>query len=649
MRLLDGGAQAGEPNANKITLYDYLVGMNRTAKILVCFVLALASFTLNPKPARAEDPDPVSIVVNSVSAVSIILGRTGEIQISGTITNSSDSSLTWVTAEFWRNRQPVTTPDQLAELISSGRPLGGGRLRGEENGNLIYLTREKPFASGQSQPFTVRATVADLGITTEGAYQIGVQVRALTKEGQVRTVGTRRWLVPAVNRTHPHSTLVLLASGPTMVGRTALADDSLLSGIDGHLGDLVSLAERPGTRFALDPALYDEVTVLSAKHTVAGVEKGPEPKAAAFKSRLDALISRGDGFRLPYGDPRLDLAERSGTLPQVIDLIRSANVPATASLPLAVVGGNQLSEQVVSQVNPSFAFVDNVLASSSNVIRTTTFAKRGLPDRVEPQWGPRQVMLAQELVSSLAGTPLTRVVRTPEDVEQEKVFQPWRTSSALLPGTAQAKWQPAIPAESLNEELSGTLVESDKLISLYRDLSSPADSLTQPSLMLLRARSAQLSPTSALALLKAAPELAGSPAQLRAQPSFVMTGRSNVFPLSVTNRSGLPIRVKMVFNSASPQRINAKDTPSREVAPGETVGFDVELTSTGSAVVPIQAWLASESGNPVTQPTTITVTSTDAGMLAWFIIVGAGVLLVGGTAWRIKAVRRESRQGEPSS
>ncbi|NHB84853.1 hypothetical protein G7085_10245 [Tessaracoccus sp. HDW20] len=70
-----------------------------------------------------------------------------------------------------------------------------------------------------------------------------------------------------------------------------------------------------------------------------------------------------------------------------------------------------------------------------------------------------------------------------------------------------------------------------------------------------------------------------------------------------------------------------------------TLDVTPEATANGVALVRAQAITA--GGVAVGKPITIEITATNFGRVGWIIILVSGAVVLGGTAWRIRAVRRE--------
>ncbi|MFV0428115.1 MAG: DUF6049 family protein, partial [Arachnia sp.] len=126
-----------------------------------------------------------------------------------------------------------------------------------------------------------------------------------------------------------------------------------------------------------------------------------------------------------------------------------------------------------------------------------------------------------------------------------------------------------------------------------------------------------------------------------AASQFVMGSRTNEFPVTVTNGIELPVTVRIAFTSDSPQRIDVPTTDLVTVQPGEKLTVNIAPEAASNSVVVVSAQLETAHGQPVGDEREIEITATDLGRVGWVIIVASGMVVLGGTFLRIRAVRRE--------
>ena len=150
-----------------------------------------------------------------------------------------------------------------------------------------------------------------------------------------------------------------------------------------------------------------------------------------------------------------------------------------------------------------------------------------------------------------------------------------------------------------------------------------------------------------LAALVGGPEV-GRSVTLDASHRFLMSSRTNQFPVTVTNNLAEQIRVQVVVRTDNPQRLTVPPSDLVTVAPGQSVTVNIRPEATSNGLVIARAHVATADGHRVSPDTSITVEITDLGVVAWIIVGVSGLVLVGATAWRIRQVRRRTAAAETS-
>ncbi len=74
---------------------------------------------------------------------------------------------------------------------------------------------------------------------------------------------------------------------------------------------------------------------------------------------------------------------------------------------------------------------------------------------------------------------------------------------------------------------------------------------------------------------------------------------------------------------------------------GSRAPVTAEVQARANGQLPITAQLMTTSGLAVGAPLTIQINPTQAGRIGWLISLGALIVLIGATAFRIRQVRRE--------
>ncbi|MGY1781849.1 DUF6049 family protein [Geodermatophilus sp. SYSU D01036] len=284
---------------------------------------AAAPATPAPPAAPATDPErPVTVDLTRLDPRTVAPG--GTITLAGTLTNDGTETITDLGVRLQRGLAVTTRADLLAAdadpdpataFTTPFQPLPG------------------PLAPGDSAPFTVTVTTADLALDRDGVYPVLVNVNGTTADGEPSRVGEVRthvvqqsappatatavaWLWPLAERSHRD------ASG-------RFVDDGLAEAVSdgGRLDRALSAVERlpaavppaatslaPVT-LAVDPALVEELSVMAeGPYDVGGEEDagtGTEA-AAAWLERLRAVAADHPVLALPYGDVDADALQAAG-------------------------------------------------------------------------------------------------------------------------------------------------------------------------------------------------------------------------------------------------------------------------------------------------------------------------------------------------
>lgn len=613
----------------------------------LCLVLGFVGFS--PPTAQADEDYAVQVEITSLSTAALTLSDDEadddeSITIKGKLTNNSAEPMNWVAAEVWRSNNPITTPSALAAATTSATAdLLGARLSNADLGQRMQVTMEDYLNPGESATFEVTATREELGFTSEGAYPIGVYIRALDYTGDVQTVGVARWMIPVWDKPASHSALVQLSAPPSMIRLGEFMDDSLSQDVAGRLAALVELAEDPASEFVIDPLLYDSLTALTTPHTIAGDQTEPDTAAQDLLNRIDELLETERGYRLLYGNPDLALAAQTDALESVVTasqaLLDEEN-PAS-DLPLAVVADADVDDELLQEageLGEAAVFAASVTESGEDTMRWTPFPASGMGPADTSEVSVRGQLLAEDLVGELAEEPSLRLITSQDDIEQNAA------SGEQVPLNAaegMAVWE-ASETTPAPDELRQELRTVDSQCDLVAELTSSEPQLRVTDRLRVASRSRDFDEGSAIGFSQAfAATLVPRPVtELQTQPSFVMAGNENTFPISVVNNAAAPITVELVFRSSNPQRLETPERQTVTLGAGETATASVRLSAPGGGVVPIEVWVETTSGRKISQSTEIEIIATQAGVLGWVIIIVSGVVVIGSTVWRIRAVQR---------
>jgi hypothetical protein len=688
------------------------------ATLLVTVVglpLLLVAQLLTAPTAHAAEPESWARI--SIDQVTPALPSRDQpdqkVTISGRITNTSDIELSNLQVAFWRSLDPIETAEGMTAALDSAAddPLGARAQAGSLYVNVPSET-DRTLEPDESTTFTISATLTQLALPDiDGIYLVGVHLRGRTDSiGPDITVGRGRTFLPVVSsapkETVRQTSVVVLTSRPSLVRAGYFADDHLvdeLSG-EGRLTRLLEAAGAQGTSFAIDPALVQEVQTMVAGYRVlnddGSSQEGTGAAAAqTWLSRLAGLISSGDGYRLPYGNPDVAAVVHAGGVAQLRDAVRTgAQVPATAGLPLLVLPGNGTADeetvQAAATLDPAVILLsDATLRTASSIdspvlqgpagstlVRYTAGASGGGPGPA-PRSTPAKVqqrMLADTWVAARSapeGSPAgrVRVVTDPNQTagRDNEVAAPWFTGATLT------QLLTATPAAWSGEYRYTTAARAAELtpaqLAAGRGLAEQFDTYVD---LLIEPRPAQADAAIALprsVSLSWRGEEAGSQRytstvenylddilyeriSLQVIPKLSTTGRLGTFPITVRNE--LPagadpdtnaIKVRILFGSTASQRLTVAPIEIARVDAGQTVTVDAQVQAETNGSVKVRAQLQSPDGISVGRSKPVEVTATQAGTIGWLIAIAAGIVLVGTTVLRIRQVGREraAQEGEP--
>lgn len=675
--------------------------VRRAGVLLLGLVLLAVGSMVGPwspaTPALAEGSSQastpaVTVTLTQVSPLSPTTKDT--VTITGTVKNTGTKPISQVQAYLWRSTDPLPDASALSQALSSeaGNPVGR-RMLG--TGNIFNITtvgteasqsdtQRTSLAPGESVPFTVKGTVngaGSLGFLAGSTYLMGVQVRGVPQGGVDQTLGRARTLQVVQPATGTAATraaaVVLLNSRPSLLRGSQLSDDHLATELGGRLATLLTLAKRSGTTLLLDPALYDELEVMSKGYTVRGSSRTQasqlrtgQQRATAFLKQLQPLLSTGRAYRTLYGSPDVEAAVATGHTAVLTSSATLASGHALAGLPLAVLPADgQVGEQglqAIAALKPSVVLAANLSSSTTvqqaqgtSIVRVQEDAFDGAP-APEPTTTAPQVAGRLQAEEKLSSSPMVAVVDTVAEAQALQASAPWRT---LVPVTqlvqaAAAERPTARVADA--PDMSGAASWFSPVGGATEELQAWGELVVDDSSSTTLVQRAQTegistawhgSSTAQKAWLQAlvastGSVLQGNSVRLSVVSSFITSSSSQDIPVTISNSLSEPVRVKVAFLSENPQRISVADSPMYTVAAGDSDTVKVHVTARANGSVGVTASLATAQGQLIGQQHQLTITATRAGRVGWIIVIASGTVLLAGTALRIRQVQRERRVGE---
>lgn len=617
-----------------------------------------------PPPAHADNPIQLTLTMTSLTPSGS--KPTDLVTAHLTVTNTGTVPAYGVVAHLWRSRDAIRDQGNLSALASGGTTLGGWAT-GAGTYQLI-TTSQTAFEPGQVRDFTLSATVKQLGFdSANAAYAFGADVVATADQSSNNSVVAKvRTFLPVSSKAAvPVTSLVVLSSSPTKLAPNVFANDNLSADLSGRLTALVDSAARPDLNWLIDPALLDEVRDQADGYKV--LEDGKLRDGTGQQAAVDwlaryARLDPSHGGRTLFGNP--DTAGAAATDRAALvewSAAATQSVADVAGLPLVVLpSGLTGSSAAMNFLKSSGATA--VLATNSRVagaVQTTASGARVLsaqsisetqPADVTASIGQRQLLLAQSVIGGKAGQVrlITGLIGLAADNAARPGWIAPRSLDATLETGSQrgVEWEPTKELRLSDAQLS-VLDRLGNDLKVYQSLVPDSVLASQPAATSLRAISLSWIADSAGGRGYAdgvgdlfGPEAVGDRVRLAISSRLVMSARSNQFPVTISNSSFEPVRVRVEFTTQNPQRLAVPPSELVTVDPGQSQTINIRPEATSNGLVTGKAELVTADGHRVGDPKSVTIEVTDLGIVAWIIVGVSGAVLVGATAWRIRQVRR---------
>ncbi|HET9650226.1 MAG TPA: hypothetical protein VFP34_18625 [Microlunatus sp.] len=681
-------------------------GLRALGASLAGVALLMGLALSNPLPARAAEPQAyVAITFTGMSPA--LPKRDGTVRLQGIVTNTSKVELSNLQAIFWRSLDPIQDHEGMDAALASAanEPLGARKQDVYEN---IPSEADRVLAPKESASFSLTVPVSALTLPPiDAIYLLGVHVRGrLVPNGPDITLGRGRVFAPIVDTPPANpaqlSTLVVLESRPSLIGRNVFCDDHLAAevGSDGRLTALLKAADTGLTSFAVDPALIDELQTMRSGYQVrtgdgTNVTGTGSTAAGRWLADYTRMAQRRTGFRLLYAHPDVTAlvhADLSSVLTG--GQKASAAITTTAGLSLlAMAAGGQVDQasiDALAALKPRAIVVDDASTGQSRPLlegpdgipllntAAITFGGGPGPDPRQTPVQIRQHTLAETWLEADAAQAddtigQLRIVRTKAQARSNDrdVNAPWlkRESLDRLLQSTPASWPERYRYADVATQRELSPMQLGGIRGLQSGYQVVADLLArptdvQPDADAATARSASASWRGEESAWEQFidPQLATvsgirtGAVKIVTTPKVVTSAHSVMFPVTVRNT--LPpdpddpdrnaIRVQLQFTSANGQRLTV--SPSDEMrdmeipaGAGVTSNAKVDARANGTVRVTVRAYTL--DGTPVGSPFQIDVQATQAGTLGWLIAIAAGIVLVGGSALRIRQVAKERTRG----
>jgi len=629
-------------------------------------------------PVALADGPGVQVAITSVTPS---VWKSGDVvQISGLITNGTDSDLSGTRLVMVQGRTPLNTVDAVDAALTAD-PSDGGEVLASMTGGDI--------GAGESQAFTVGRTPSSTLAPAGSAFTLAVQV--LDRNDKV--LAQARLIMGSQANAAIGSLAVLLTSRPSLLkpaqtgsnpSPALFQDDHLASDLQGGLGSLLTLAGSPGVTPVIDPGLVDDLKQMAAGYRVVpDVSATPNATAAPAETQgqaaakdalktIDALVAQGGAYRTLSGNPDVDaiatqpqgaaIVTTAATLPEndplaalplavvvrgqsvapaargLIDNLRPAAVLTDALKPSATVQGDSGTPWValtpVASLNtltgppPAFTGAASVQPPLNRLARLTVADARGVPSVVLVDNGADAATVSSWLTSGWQPRPLAQIASGPM-----KPFD-WANGAASS--------QPTPDLTALITRVQGDL-------SIWADLgdidNAPGTAARRFLPGALSANwggdwaSAQTWLSQASATLQS--QVGSGGVSLRIAGEWYLASSSNRMPVTIVNTMGIPVQVRVHFVSENEQRLSIPDTECVKIAPGDATTVPAAPRTSSNGSVQVTVSLVTCNGLPVGASQSVQVVTTAFGRLGWMIIIGAGAAFVIATSLRVRQVRRQ--------
>jgi len=630
------------------------LGLGLVAALLIGLPLA----GLAPAVPIAQAADTGQVTLTSVTQTD------ADVHLVGSVSNSGQP-LYQAGIAVWVDTTPRTTAAGLATALASDRLGASGQALTQSATTYLSLSSgASTFAADASGDFNFTATWADLGLSADGVYLVGVELRGATSRyGTVATVARSRALVTlATTRATTAVTLVALTSAPSWLYGDVFADDHLAGELTGRLSALVSLADQAPTNWAIDPSLEQAVRTMANGYQVLVngqlVDGTGQDAAKAWLTRLDQL-DRNRGYYLPWGNPDFAAAQAAGDT-TLFDAL--AGVVNFDPLPTLIRADNGLGDPAwldyVSTVKP-----DVVLAGANQsgrlahgqLIATLPVAFPGGPDGDASPDQVHQRRLAEDFVN---GTTVRWITTEAEAALAAQPEPAWCQPIDLGSINLTVPFDPAnLLGSAVGPLTAATAANVQPLLSASATLGAL---LKDPDTIDANTRMQQVNTWSqdwpddaaatgyAQAVTGWLADQLGRVA-LHVSGPVTLTSRTTAFPVDITNGLDRPIYVEVSATSSIDTVMTFATTDAIMIGPGDTLPASLSPRVLRDGTVTATVTLSTPDGRAFGAVQSIEVTANQSAWLGWTVIIVAAALFVAGTLLRVRTARRKNRSADPAT
>lgn len=627
----------------------------------VVSAIAVTAITLtgySAPSARAEEPPVVTVTLTAAEVSGT--GPDATVLLSATVRNAGTTPLTDVRAELWRSTAMLRSGAALEQALTSADTPQGSWEPLVETNTAVIAEAGQEWAPGDTRSITISGRLADFGISlADASYWVGITVLARqADEAQATEAGRDRTLITLAGQASELVSVVELSAPPRQIKQNLFLDEALATDLAGRLRLLLDAAR--SRDWTIDPGLLAEIEDMADGYRVRsdtgeGSVEGTGQTVAQEWLAGYALLDGSRGSAGLFGRPAI-------LQPTILDATAEANPDTTGSLP-----GIVLVDAPTSADAEALAGSDSPILATSTALQGGPFRVAGatLVPAVQPGSAGVGTILMPTALNRAAVLEAwaraygvqVRVVRDADDYLADANAPAWLTRvplADLLDRDAQGAVLPPVDPgrERRDAELLARIDALTTAIATYAEAAPTAGVADLPPAVRARAASGWWSnaPEERDRWLAAVDHRVGWTAleqgiALSAIPRFSLAGAEGDYPVTVSNGLVDPVTIRIVALSDNPQRIRFTAPVEATVYPGTSQALMLHAEAAGSGVVSVRIHVETLAGRRLSPQETITVETTNIGLIGWVLVLSSGVVLVVTTVVRIRQVRISQKEG----
>ena len=366
-----------------------------------------AATAATAQPAGAP---PVSVAITSVSPTYATPG--GTVTVSGTLTNSSNRTMSGLSIQLRSSGTPFDSRGELQEY-ADGTFLADEPVAGA-------VTTMKPLAGRATVPWTISLPVNDVSMSTFGVYPLAAQA----ENSSLSALTVSRTFLPfwPKNRSlQPDKEAIAwiwpLIDQPRQGVCPGLLNDGLTSSLasGGRLHDLLLVGSKYSgsahLTWAIDPALLANVNTMTKPYATGkggcgSATKPASQNAGSWLAQVKSATAGQPVFLTPYADADVAALTRSHMTTDLAQAFTQGRAVATSLLGRNFTGsGATGSTNLTGLAWPADGIANRAVLKNlaANGISATVLDSSTMPPSPQQDYTPS----AQSSASDGTGTPMT--------------------------------------------------------------------------------------------------------------------------------------------------------------------------------------------------------------------------------------------------